>query len=429
MNKQITTELFATPWAMEPAALAYFRETIERIPEASVVLGIQMPERKSRLIIDRNVATIPIEGVLMKTVPDWFAWWGLTATGYDEILEMLGLAMANRKVTEIRLAVSSGGGQVAGLAPVAEAIAEARKTKKVTAVIEDIAASAAYWLASQAETITAVDSNTTAGSIGVYTVYYDFTGAFEKFGVKSIVIRSGEHKGMGEDQITDEQIKGVKEMIDAVADNFIDAVASGRRADREKISGLATGQLWIAGQAKEMGLIDEVVGDQVSLENEESETGVQIMKDQEQIAAVEPQAAGDEISVTAEVTAMREAFPEDPEFAMKALAAGWSVEKAKAEYNEVLRAKIADLETEKAAADAGDDEVVGGDPLKLVAAGGDRGSDDHDFMEQARQMARDQGISVTLAMRELAHRKPELHQAYLVHQKQFGKRQYVGVKD
>ncbi len=244
-------------WAMEPAALQAFMDALASLPATAALPAIDVAAPRRGLKVHNGTAVIAVSGVLLKTFPAWLRLWGIVGTGYDEIRAQLDEAMASKSVKAIELHVASPGGVVDGLADTADAIRAARQTKPVTAVVEDLAASAAYWLASQAQEI---EANRTAeiGSIGVYTVYVDRSKADKKRGRKIIVIRSGEHKGMGVDGVTDEQVNAVQEIVDALNTQFVNAVAEGRGLPSERIRALATGRLWLADAAREYKLIDVV---------------------------------------------------------------------------------------------------------------------------------------------------------------------------
>ena len=159
-------------------------------------MAIEIQKTKGTMQITGGIATINIHGLLMKNPPGWLAWFGIETTDYNVIRQQLGEAVGNKDVQSIFLHIDSPGGTVAGVSEAAEAIANANKAKPVSAYIEDLGASGAYWLASQAGKILS-NPNGEIGSIGVYTVYADFSKMAETEGVKVHVIRSGEHKGMG----------------------------------------------------------------------------------------------------------------------------------------------------------------------------------------------------------------------------------------
>jgi protease-4 len=90
---------------------------------------------------------------------------------------------------------------------------------------------------------------------------YNFKGLMERYGVKYVMIKSGEHKGLLSpfDNVDDEDISIIQAIVDQMLDRFIDAVDQGRKSlNREDVERLADGRIYIAGDALEKGLIDEI---------------------------------------------------------------------------------------------------------------------------------------------------------------------------
>jgi len=412
MTNPLLIECEGYKWAMEPTRLKSFVEFVAEHPLSENLAAVSISAKPREIRMEGTTAIVPISGVLLKTVPMWVRWWGLAATGYDEIQQMIGAAVNNGAVENIRLQIDSPGGQVDGLVEAADAIFAARQSKTVTATIEDLGASAAYWLASQAENITA-GRNTEVGSIGIYSVYVDYSKMADDMGAKVIVIRSGPHKGMGVTgaPITDEQVAAVQKIIDAMADNFIGAVSAGRGMESDRVKELATGQLWIAADAKKRGLIDEVTQSNVGTEsgdndNAESESknksGVDLMDDEKKTEVDVEQIRKDaqESALNDErerVAALNKEFADDPAFAVKATQEGWTLAEAKAEYCDVLKEKLA-------AQPKADNKVDGVPPIASDGSGdGETGAD---FIAAARELAEEKNIGITAAMRRLKRRNP-----------------------
>lgn len=209
--------------------------------------------------MDRSgVAEIPIVGMLLPTVPAWMRDYGFKATGYDEIEAAVRKAAADPRVEEIVLNVDSPGGLVRGVMGAARAVRDASAEKPVTVWCEGMCASAAYWVCAGA-TRFLVGPTADIGSIGVYQVWYDTSGANARYGFRPVVIRSGAVKGMGIDAITDEQIATEQENVDAIASLFKGAVADGRGLTDDQMEALATGQTWVGARAVTVGLADRVL--------------------------------------------------------------------------------------------------------------------------------------------------------------------------
>lgn len=162
-------------------------------------------------------------------------------------------------VQSILLHIDSPGGSVAGTMELADDVAAANEKKPVNAYASDMCCSAAYWVASQARRIFA-NEMAMVGSIGTFAVVYDESKAAEMQGVKVHVVSSGPMKGQGQPgaPITPEYLGEIQSLVDDFNVRFLKAVGAGREMDKGKVEDIATGQVWIAQKAKQIGLIDQV---------------------------------------------------------------------------------------------------------------------------------------------------------------------------
>ena len=131
--------------------------------------------------------------------------------------------------------------------------------KKVYAVITDVGASGAYYIAAAADEIY-VDPASIVGSIGVIMASFGFTEAIEKLGVERRVQTSGENKALMDpfQPQKPEQTAHFQGMLDQIHQQFIDAVKAGR-GDRLHVEGhpeLFSGLVWSGEEAVQLGLAD-----------------------------------------------------------------------------------------------------------------------------------------------------------------------------
>jgi signal peptide peptidase SppA len=213
-------------------------------------------ESKPYEVVD-GVAIVPITGMLTRDGGWWTRYLGGTAVAHTRL--MLMEAVNDAQVHTILLYVYSPGGEVYGISDFAGSVREANKTKKVWAYIADEGCSAAYWVASQAHRIVC-NETALVGSIGVMSVVEDWSQAYRKQGVKVEVIKSGPYKGAGERgvPVTDDEKAERQRLVDAMADQFFDAVSEGRNLDEDALDAVTTGQVWIGEEAKALGLVDEI---------------------------------------------------------------------------------------------------------------------------------------------------------------------------
>jgi len=117
-----------------------------------------------------SIAVLPIHGTLVKRTSGLEALSGLTSV--EMIGQAFDTALADPSVTAIVLDVDSGGGEVAGIFDLADRIRAARGTKPIVAVSNEAAYSAAYALASAADTVY-LARTAGVGSIGVIALHVD----------------------------------------------------------------------------------------------------------------------------------------------------------------------------------------------------------------------------------------------------------------
>lgn len=202
-----------------------------------------------------GVLVVPVRGSL---VPDFPYQAGVYATGYEYITEVVRRGAADPSVVSILLDVNSPGGAVRGCSECALAIAEAAQVKPVIAYAADMAASAAYWLVSQASQIH-VSSTGEVGSIGVITGHVDYSESLKAWGIKFTPIFAGERKADGSPYLplSDEAKAGIQKRLNHIYAAFISAVAAGRKMNGDDIRNTQAA-MFPATEAVRNGLADAV---------------------------------------------------------------------------------------------------------------------------------------------------------------------------
>ena len=131
--------------------------------------------------------------------------------------------------------------------------------KPVYAVVEDSCASAAYYIAVAADQIF-VDKASIVGSVGVLMDGFGFTGLMEKLGVERRLMTAGENKGILDpfSPVTDKQKQIAQGMLDAIHQQFIGAVRTGRGTRLKETPEMFSGLFWTGDQAVQLGLADQL---------------------------------------------------------------------------------------------------------------------------------------------------------------------------
>lgn len=165
----------------------------------------------------------------------------------------------DHSVKAIVLRIDSPGGAVAPSQEIYAEVKKACEQKSVVVSMGSIAASGGYYIASPATKILA-NPGTLTGSIGVIMELPNLEGLMSKIGIKTEVIKSGKYKDMASTFRTME--KEEREILQGVMDNvhnqFIAAVAEGRKLPVEDVRALADGRIFTGEQAKSLRLVDEL---------------------------------------------------------------------------------------------------------------------------------------------------------------------------
>ena len=221
-----------------------------------------MVESVRDLDVDEDgVATIPIAGYLTPQ-----SYWDGDRASYEWIGSALRAALDADEVTRIVFAVDTAGGIVSGVEGLASEIFAARSVKPTVAFVSGQAASAGYWLASSAERMI-VTRTSIVGSIGVLWTALDFSKLDAEMGIEEIRIVSSQSPLKDFDPGEDEGEALIKEMIDAIADVFIEDVARNRGVSEGTVMS-DFGQGWVkvgaaavaANMADEVGSLDDALG-------------------------------------------------------------------------------------------------------------------------------------------------------------------------
>jgi signal peptide peptidase SppA len=247
------------PFALTPPAFAELRSAVERASRgeeavASFGRGALPPHAKGS-----HVAVIHVGGLLMKNPSPFMQKLGATSTaGIHEEFER---AMQSPEVHSVLLHIDSPGGQVDGTQALADHIYNSRgRGKEIVAHVDGMGASAAYWIGSAAHKVYAATPSAQIGSVGVISSHADFSKALDNAGVKVTEVVSGAHKGLGSPNkpLGDDGKAEMQTLVDGLHAEFANHVAKARNLSKEQIGKVATGRVFLANQAKTLGLIDGI---------------------------------------------------------------------------------------------------------------------------------------------------------------------------
>lgn len=187
---------------------------------------------------------------------DWFA-----DSDYTQIRQDVRRALVDPSVRTIDLVIDSPGGGVLGLPETADAIHAANRIKPVTARVVGIAASAAYWLASQASTITLTPSGE-VGSVGVLDIHADVSKALDNAGVKITAVTAGPHKTERAPfaPLSDDAKAHMQSSVNEWYSDFLGAIRRGRGARVSPTGTYGGGRMLSSRDALAAGMVDFIGG-------------------------------------------------------------------------------------------------------------------------------------------------------------------------
>jgi signal peptide peptidase SppA len=203
---------------------------------------------------DGDMAIIPVHGILGKHLSGMELMCG--GCSLDLVEKMIGVAVDSPRISKIMFHINSPGGTVTGIPELGDKIAEIEKP--TCAFTDDMACSAALWLASQADSFYSTRS-ATVGSCGVYCMLLDYTKALETDGVKVNAIYAGKYKLAGAyfKALTPDEREMFQANVDKVHEEFKGALTQHRKIAAEFLEGQ-----WFDGdKAAEIGMTDSIVTD------------------------------------------------------------------------------------------------------------------------------------------------------------------------
>jgi protease IV len=193
-------------------------------------------------------------------------------SGESDPLALSSAIVSSRRVTQtlqelsddpsvkaVVLRMNTPGGTVVASDDIYQAVRKLREKKPVVTSMGDVAASGGYYIAAGGSEIVA-NYSTITGSIGVIAQFPNLSGLYEKVGVDMRVIKSGEFKDIGSAnrEMSEEELAILDSIVQDSYQQFVEAIATGRDMDIDKVRMLADGRIYSGRQAQEAGLVDRL---------------------------------------------------------------------------------------------------------------------------------------------------------------------------
>ncbi len=206
------------------------------------------------LLRPREIAVVPLHGMVVGGEGS-----GGRSFGARAATRALTAVREDSRVLAAVLHIDSRGGAAAASDLIWREVRRLAAKKPVVAYMHDVAASGGYYIACAATKIVA-QPGTLTGSIGVVAGKLSVAGLLEKAGVNAVLLRRGEASGMMHPthDYTDEERRRLRAEVDALYDQFVRKVASGRGLSVEAAEAQARGRVWVGSDAHARGLVDEL---------------------------------------------------------------------------------------------------------------------------------------------------------------------------
>lgn len=241
------------PWAITPEGLelllAVARREGEDLEALETRLGRPL-DNQHPVGIHGTTAVIPITGPIFRHANLFTKLSGATSLGMLAL--NVGRAAADPAIQNIVLAIDSPGGEAAGINEFAKYLRELGGQKRIIAYVENLAASAGYWIASAASEIV-IDETAQLGSIGVVAV----APRREEGGPLQFVSSQSPKKRL--DPESEAGQAEVQAVVDALAEVFVETVARHRNVSTaDVLERFGQGGILVGKYAVEAGLADRI---------------------------------------------------------------------------------------------------------------------------------------------------------------------------
>jgi signal peptide peptidase SppA len=254
-------------WAIRPEVLPRIIEAhragpaaLERLSARTAAPAPRAARRASGTRTGGAVAVIPLTGVITPRGSLFSMLFGFGGGGLVDFRDSFREAVNSPDVSAVVLDVDSPGGLIDLVPETAAEIRDARGEKPIVAVANTMAASAAYWIAAQADEVVVTPSGD-VGSVGVYMVHEDWSEFNAKQGILPTYISAGRYKTEGnpDEPLDDDARAEWQSEVDELYGMFVEAVAAGRGVSADTVrSGYGEGRTLLASRALEAGMVDRI---------------------------------------------------------------------------------------------------------------------------------------------------------------------------
>ena len=196
-----------------------------------------------------NVALIELKGII-------------TPSKADNVIKKIKSVEEESSIKAVLFKIDSPGGEACSSQRIYLALKKLSKSKPTVALIETVGASGAYFAACGANKIVAYPTSI-VGSIGVIFETLNFAQLSRRLGLSLFVVKTGKVKDVGNPfrEPTEADRKMIKNLIDSIYNQFLEAVSSSRNISLNSVKRIADGSVFTGVQALKLKLIDSTGGE------------------------------------------------------------------------------------------------------------------------------------------------------------------------
>lgn len=265
---RVVQKALETPWSILPQKLAIIQEILivrasgHKFTDEEInarLAAINTPRKQQESSQEStNIAVLPLLGTIIPRGDMFSRMSG--ATSVDQFQKTFRGAMADKSIDAIIIDVDSPGGQVGSIPEIAEEIFEARGQKPIVAIANNLAASAAYWIASSADELIVTPSSQ-VGSIGVFALHENIERALDMKGIDVTLISAGKFKVEGNpfESLSESAKDAIQKEVNNYYDMFVEGVARNRDvSSQEVVNGFGQGRVVGAREAIKLNMADSI---------------------------------------------------------------------------------------------------------------------------------------------------------------------------
>jgi len=192
-----------------------------------------------------------------------------------ETVRQLRYFLKKDTIKAVVLRVDSPGGVVAPSQEISDEVRKFAAKKRIIVSMGSLAASGGYYISAPATLIYANPGTITA-SIGVILKLSNIEALMDKIGIKSYTLKTGEFKDSGSPfrKLSPADRAMLQSVIDNTQEQFVQAVARGRKLPVEEVRKIADGRILSGEQAKALKLVDRLGTLQDAIEEAGKQAGI-----------------------------------------------------------------------------------------------------------------------------------------------------------